>query len=206
MEPHWASEHLQVIRTLMERAAVYRRALAPVTLTTGIIGMAAAGVGWWQAFNSSRAFGLYWGLVSLITIATAFVVMRRQALRDGEAFWSPPTRRVTQAMIPPLFAGWITIVAIFLPRWGDTLQAWWLPPLWMILYGCAIHAAGFFMPRGMKLFGWIFIAAGCLLFLFLSNPNGVPPMRWCHLVMGITFGGFHFAYGAYLYLTEKGKA
>ena len=31
MEPNWAGEHLQVIRTLMERSALYRRALAPVT-------------------------------------------------------------------------------------------------------------------------------------------------------------------------------
>ena len=30
MEPNWAAEHLQVIRTLMERSALYRRALAPI--------------------------------------------------------------------------------------------------------------------------------------------------------------------------------
>ena len=111
-----------------------------------------------------------------------------------------------RSMLPALFAGWITILAIFLPRWGDTLQGWWLPPVWMILYGCAIHAAGFFMPRGIKLFGWIFVLAGCGLFLALSRSGGVPPMRWCHLIMGATFGGLHCAYGAYLYLTEKGSA
>jgi hypothetical protein len=206
MESHWASEHLQVIRTLMERSAIYRRALAPVTLTTGVIGLLAAGIGWWLGLDSTRAFGLYWGVVSLVTLATAFVLMRRQALRDGEAFWSLPTRRVSQALIPSLFAGWVTLVALFLPRWQDTLQAWWLPPLWMILYGCAIHAAGFFMPRGMKLFGWMFIVAGSGLFLALSIPGGVPALRWCHVLMGATFGGLHVAYGAYLYLTEKGKA
>ena len=206
MESHWASEHLQVIRTLMERSAVYRRALAPVTLTTGIIGVTAAATAWWLRLDATRHFGLFWGIVSLVTLATAFLLIRRQALRAGEPVWSPPTRRVTQAMIPPLFAGWVTIVAIFLPRWSDTLQAWWLPSLWMILYGCAIHAAGFFMPRGIKLFGWLFVLSGSGLFLALSIPGGVPPMRWCHGIMGVTFGGFHFAYGLYLYLTEKGGA
>ena len=206
MESHWASEHLQIIRTLMERSAVYRRALAPVTLTTGLIGLAAAAVGWWMGLSSERAFGCYWGAVSLVTLATAFLLIRRQALRDGEALWSPPTRRVSQAMIPPLFAGWITIVSVFLPRSGESLQAWWLPALWMVLYGCAIHAAGFFMPRGIKLFGWMFVLAGCSLFIALSTPGVTPSMRWGHVIMGATFGGFHVAYGAYLYLTEKGKA
>src|SRR5436189_1798 len=39
MESNWATEHLQVIRTLMERAEIYRRALAPVMLLTGTAGL-----------------------------------------------------------------------------------------------------------------------------------------------------------------------
>ena len=38
METNWAAEHLQVIRTLMERSAVYRRALAPIMTFNGAIG------------------------------------------------------------------------------------------------------------------------------------------------------------------------
>ena len=38
----------------------------------------------------------------------------------------------------------------------------WLPLSWVVLYGCAFHAAGFFMPRGMKIFGWAFIVGGCV--------------------------------------------
>src|SRR6266446_9747026 len=40
MESNWAAEHLQVIRTLMERSAVYRRALAPIMIFNGIVGVA----------------------------------------------------------------------------------------------------------------------------------------------------------------------
>ena len=35
METNWAAEQLQTIRTLMERSAVYRRALAPIMLFAG---------------------------------------------------------------------------------------------------------------------------------------------------------------------------
>ena len=48
MESNWAAEHLQVIRTLMERSAVYRRALAPVMIFNGCLGCIAA-VKWWNA-------------------------------------------------------------------------------------------------------------------------------------------------------------
>ena len=32
MESNWAEENLQTIRTLMERSAIYRRCLAPITI------------------------------------------------------------------------------------------------------------------------------------------------------------------------------
>jgi len=46
MESNAAAEHIQVIRTLMERAAVYRRALAPVMIFNGVLGILAGAFGW----------------------------------------------------------------------------------------------------------------------------------------------------------------
>ncbi len=205
MESNWAAEHLQVIRTLMERAAVYRRALAPIMLTTGLLGIAAAILGWSLDLGTPVSFSGFWSAVSVIVICAAFLLARRQALKAHEPFWSPPTRRVTQALVPPLFAGWITVLAMFLPQWRLGGHAWCLPIIWMILYGCAIHAAGFFMPRGIKLLGWLFILAGGTIFLVASSLNELPTLRFGHAVMGAVFGGAHLAYGVYLYLTERGK-
>ena len=74
----------------------------------------------------------------------------------------------------------------------------------MLFYGCALHAAGFFMPRGMKWFGWLFIGMACvaLLLLAIVQPEFEINAHW---LMGFFFGVLHLAYGAYLYLTEKGK-
>ena len=204
MESNWAAEHLQVIRTLMERSAVYRRALAPITLMIGILGLVAGGGGWFCGWDSPRAFGLFWLLVSLMGLGGALFMVRRQAWQAAEAFWSPPIRRVTQAIIPSLFSGLVAGMLVWLPSWDNSRQAWWLPPVWMVFYGCALHAAGFFMPRGMRLFGWLFIVSGCALAVILSSLDGVPPLRLAHWAMGGFFGGMHLAYGIYLYLTEKG--
>jgi hypothetical protein len=112
--------------------------------------------------------------------------------------------RVTEAMAPPLAAGLVLSLALLMfgaapPRGLFVLAT-------ALFYGCAVHAAGFFTPRGMKLFGWIVIllsAAGSAgLAVFEPAVGGSRP---AHAVMGGVFGALHLAYGAYLYVTERRK-
>jgi hypothetical protein len=70
-----------------------------------------------------------------------------------------------------------------------------------VLYGCAFHAEGFFMPRGMKLFGWAFVLGGCAGFA-LGQPEAAKSLNVAHGLMGVFFGLLHLAYGVYLYFTE----
>jgi hypothetical protein len=206
MESNWAAEHLQVIRTLMERSAVYRRALAPVMILNGVIGLAAAGIGWNLRIETARTFILYWAGVGVLAVSGSFLLVRRQALKESEPFWSPPTRRVTQAMLPPLVAGLIISTVAWLESSSTPestlLSLLWLPISWVVLYGCAFHAAGFFMPRGMRIFGWAFILGGCCL-LAAGLPDRANLFSYAQGIMGCFFGGLHLAYGIYLYFTEK---
>ncbi len=208
MDSDWAANNLQAIRTLMERSAVYRRALGPIMLFTGGVGLIAAATGWSLKLDTPRAFAFFWLGVSVLAIGGDYLLARRQALKDDEPFWSPPTRRVTQALLPPFLAGLVLGLVVALPSWREPLYGWWLPPAWMVLYGCALHSAGFFMPRGMKLLGWLFVLCACCLFLAVnqrSYASGFPPLYWANALMGLCFGGWHLAYGAYLHFTEKGK-
>lgn len=210
MDDTVAAENLRVIRTLMERSALYRRALAPVSLTTGGLGLAAGAAGSVLGLGSVVGFVGFWMVTAVLVSAVSLLIVRRQALGDREAFWSPPTRRVAEAILPPLVAGLILGLVALIPggpgRLGSLSDlAWWLPSIWMVLYGCAIHAAGFFVLRGMRRLGWIFVATGCALpVLIHPGPIGgaMPSMTGAHLVMAATFGGFHLAYGLYLALTE----
>ncbi|MBI4659233.1 MAG: hypothetical protein HY735_10360 [Verrucomicrobia bacterium] len=205
MDSDWAAEHIQVIRTLMERSAIYRRALAPIMFMLGVLGMVAAFAGWVFGVASTQGFGWYWMAVSAVGVSGAYLMVRRQALRDGEAFWSPPTRRVTQAVLPPVFMGFAVSMLLTAASKANAPDLCWLPPIWMALYGCAIHAAGFFMPRGIKLFGWVFILSSCAVGVALAS-SIVPHSAGCgHLLMGAFFGGLHLFYGVYLYFTEARK-
>ncbi len=205
MDSNWATEHLQIIRTLMERSAVYRRALAPVMFVTGGIGALAAIVSGFISIETNRAFSLFWMCVGLVASLASFLLVRRQALKDAEPFWSPPTRRVTQAVLPAFLVG-VAVGLLFLVNPPPLPPAAWLLALvWVVSYGCALHAAGFFMQRGIKLFGWIFIVGGCAVFFALQLTPPLQSPEAAHYIMGGFFGGLHLAYGVYLYFTEKGR-
>ncbi len=200
METDSAAEHLQTIRTLMERSAVYRRALAPIMLFVGALGVIGSIVGTFLEPHSVRSFATMWLVTAGVTVGGAFLIARRQAFKEREPFWSPPTRRIAQAMAPPLTVGFLFGLLFALENAGDLFGP--LVFVWALLYGCAVHSAGFFISRGMRLFGWVFIIlAGA--FLFFHEHKG-----WSinyNQMMGFFFGGLHLACGIYLYLTEKGK-
>jgi len=137
-------------------------------------------------------------------VAGAFLLMRRQALKDVEPFWSLPTRRVVQAAVPPLLVGLVASSPVLVFDWRDALLAWWLIPLWLSLYGCALCAAGSFMPRGIKLFGWFFVLAGCGAFVIGASVSRIiSSLAQAHVIMGVAFGLIHLLYGGYLYVTER---
>lgn len=205
MKPNWAEENLQTIRTLMERSALYRRALAPIMLFVGSLGVAAAIVGHIVHYDALPEFEVLWIGTAMVAVAGAFLIARRQAFKDGEAFWSHPTRRVVQAMAPALIAGaTISVLETTLPA---IKNAFALIIFWLLFYGCALTSASFFAVRGIRTMGWIYIAIPAVLIGLIQCCEhcfhvGFPALNDNYL-MGAFFGVPHIACGIYLYLTEK---
>lgn len=203
MDTNWAAENLQVIRTLMERSAIYRRALAPIMLVSGIVGTLAAVVPLQKPIQSPRSFALYWLGVSIVALIAALLLVRRQALKESEPFWSLPTRRVSQALLPCFFLGLVAAGFFLLSDEYLGISPALLAIFWVAIYGCALHAAGFFMQRGIKLFSWLFLFSASILFLAYPAIPRLQAPETAHLIMGTFFGILHVAYGIYLYFTEK---
>ena len=58
----------------------------------------------------------------MLGLIGAYALTRQQALKDREPFWSPPTKRVTLALVPPLALVSIaimvpTVLALILMAW-----------------------------------------------------------------------------------------
>ena len=209
MDPNSAAENLQVIRTLMERSALYRRALAPVMLAAGVLGLAGWFIGDRFHLDSFRAFVIFWFTIAFVVIGVALLIIRRQALSSQESFWTPPTKRIAQAMIPPLFAGFLVAISPSLGSGGDLCT---VLVAWPLLYGCALHSAGLFVSRGVRLLGWSFIIIAVVIWHMQSESpiardiNTTAPIWFQpHTLMGLTFGGLHLIASLYLYVTEKRK-
>ena len=187
----------------MEQASVYRRAMAPVAIVVGLIGLAATGLAQTVDWAGPGRFAGYWLGVAFVAAMVALLLIRQQALNSKENFWSPPTRHVAQAMIPLLIAG-LGLGLLEILNQPDARDSIRLTALWIILYGGALHAAGFFMRRGIRLLGWIFVIIGslCLCFHELEQTpwlNG----KHAHLLMGWAFGANNLMYGLYLKLTSE---
>ena len=203
MSANWAEENLQTIRTLMERASVYRRALAPVSMASGGMGLIAAGVAEGTGWTGESHFAFYWLAVAFLTGAAALGLVRRQAVQAGEEFWSPPARRVARALLPMFMAGLgLGVLEVLTPVAArDSIR---LVALWMILYGGALHSAGFFMRRGLKLLGCAYVLGGLgilALKLFITSVDWttVEP----HWLMAAAFGLGNLIYGIYLKATAE---
>jgi hypothetical protein len=205
MDANWASQNLEVIRTLMERSALYRRALAPLMTAGGLFGTIAAALAIWKGVEQ---VALYWMVVAMITGLVALLLVRRQAIRNNEPFWSSPMRRVARALSPAFTLGFF-IGVLFLYRSSTQSGAGVLLVLtWIALYGCGIHSAGAYMPRGIRLLGWIFVTVAVLLAFAVFR---TAPAEWSfrpdlpHWMMGGVFGVLQLGYGIYLFFTESVK-
>jgi hypothetical protein len=216
VQPNWAEENLQVIRTLMERAGPYRRALAPVMFSAGLLGLVAAVIG--NQFDAiaprHKGFLYYWTVVCAFALVVVSSIIRRQAVRDGESFWTAPMKRVTQSLLPH-FAGGALFTCSYSAHMApsDGLGAGYnqlivlqIVTLWLAFYGCSLCAAGQFISAGVRRLGLCFILSGAAIYLNTSsNPKlwHVSLFADPNFVMGLTFGGFHLLAAAYLYFTEK---
>ena len=207
MDSNWAVQNLQTIRTLMERSALYRRALAPIMLSAGFIGLGGGCGGYFLKPGTTLVFVGYWVAICAVVMFVTFFIARSQAIKESEPLLTPPTRRIAWALAAPFFGGAaMTLPVLLNQRVSDTGPVLGIISIWLMFYGCGLCSAGFFVLRGVKLLGSMFVLCGAFLVVSESLwPHLFSDAAVPHLIMGLTFGGLHLASGIYLYFTEPGK-
>ncbi len=190
-----AEEHLRVIRTLMERATIYRAISAPTALIGGLLALvASAGAIAWLRFGEFRDlrswhFTALWLGVLALTLAVNTFFVWREARERGASMISPAMRLALRAVFPVLLtAGVLTFLQP---------TPWFLSILWMLLYGLALLATAHFSPRSLRVLGWAFLISGLVGLLTpvveIIDPPITSDVTGC-LIMGATFGLFHIIY------------
>src|SRR6185503_13091517 len=100
-----AEDHLRVIRSLMEKATIYRALSAPAALVGGVLSITASIFLMWYARHdgpnniTSMLFTIVWGAVFFLTAGISLILIRRDAQRRGEPFISIGFRSATRAAL-----------------------------------------------------------------------------------------------------------
>lgn len=197
-----AEEHLRVIRSLMERATIYRAISAPTALVGGLLAVATAtGLYLFERSRPSgapsldgRCFALIWLFVLALVLAANAFFVRREAISGGRPFLSSGARLALRAIAPFLVIP--AAVTIWFFRNPDPIDEEILVSVWVAFYGLALLATALFAPRSLAFLGWAFLLCS-LLITFWPKPLGFDPRSlFPTIVMGATFGLFHLIYAA----------
>ncbi len=188
-----AEENLRVIRSLMEKATVYRAVSAPGALVGGLCSVLLSLVALTKSSPMEPTrFVEPWLAVLLITAVANFGLLWRDAVRRGEPFVSPGMRLALRAMIPALLGG--ALCLCIRAENGFALIA----SLWVLFYGISLLAASHFAPKSICWLGRAFFAAGAGLLLGSSQISAWARLTHhsgiAHAIMGGTFGLFHLLY------------
>ena len=195
-----ALEHLQVIRSLMEKAHIYRAISAPAALVGGVLATALSGwTIWGTAVSESTRLspelflGLWTALLVLCSVINV-ILLSREASRRDQPLVSNDMKLALRTLSPALGAGGIMGIC-FAFYWGNqTLAAL----SWIICYALALLSTHSFSPRSIKRLGRAFLLLGLTLFVVWSaNPSAqVYPYEEAiaAVCMGLTFGLLHILY------------
>jgi hypothetical protein len=207
-----ALEHLRVIRSLLEKAQVYRAVSAPAALVGGVLSLAASGwtvkvsqIDFSGRVEEGKFLAIWLGILA-ITSALNFALLAKQAAKRSQPFFSEGMRTALRSFLPPMLAG--GVLGICLIWYNDEKELAAL--VWILCYGLALLATGHFSPRSLIRLGWAFLISGIVLTLWWSMSGGLGFMQnnevKASLFLGLTFGLLHVLYAIAVFISRKPAA
>ncbi|MCK4908477.1 MAG: hypothetical protein KAS70_01140 [Planctomycetes bacterium] len=145
----------------------------------GTLNLAAASIKWTEVLIS---LSLIWLIIFICATGLQLIFTIRKARRLEIPFWTKLSRQVIFALAPSLLAG--AVLTVYLVRQDQLI---FIPPVWILLYGVGVVAAGMFSTVIVRLLGWAFVLTSCLP-LFIWPAAGL-------IFLAVTFGGYHIIYG-----------
>ena len=171
-EREQAADHLKVIRSLMERATVYRTISWPTALGGGTLATILSAVLFLreqadlvngtveQKGIAPGAWIMCWIVALILTAVFNGFLISRKSRSEKRPFFSPGLKMALRAFVPPMLAGGIIGIALTLsvtPAIGASL--------WVIFYVFSLHATLGLFPDSIPLVVGLFLVAGLAAFL-----------------------------------------
>src|SRR5262244_3431592 len=184
-----AEMDLRVIRSLMERATVYRAISAPAALVAGFLSIVASAAIYLNNQGSmirpvqGRDFAVIWLIVLILAVAANAFFIWREAKKDGRPFISSGMKLSLRAIAPNLLIpAAVTLWFLVTGYKGAAEQE--LVMVWILFYGLALLSTALFAPRSLVCLGWAFLLTAFALPV-LRNALGDLPANLPNIAMGI---------------------
>ncbi len=201
-----AFDHLRVIRTLMERASIYRAVSAPAALIGGTLALGVALYGCMaQPATGNLAFlGAWIAALSLTTFVNLFLLTREVGSR-GQPLVTDGLRMALRAIVPPMLTGGILGACLILDSQRTTGAL-----VWILCYGLALQATVGFAPPSIIRLARAFLIAGQVIaigyFAVGRCECRIDDQTLASLLLGLTFGVFHLVYGGAVFFNKSKTA
>ena len=197
-----AAAHLKTIRSLMERATVYRAISAPGAVVAGVLSLLVCG--WLLRQDTSQRIGpigfvwLWTGILVVVAALNLWLIYRNARMR-GDRFGSAGMKMALRAVAPPLAAGF-TLGFLSATRSSNYTD---IVSFWILFYGLGLLAMSSFAPRSLLALGGGFLICGLLAFFpWIRSIDGRDWHAAIHF-MSIAFGGLHLIYAVSVYLMQR---
>jgi hypothetical protein len=213
IEQREAEEHLRVIRSLMERATVYRAISAPTALVGGLSALVVsawllsrAGDGEIDAaLTAGFTMGVFlpaWLCALVVTIGANTLFLWREAERDRRPFLSPGLRLAIRSIAPSIFLAAAITFVVWRDPFNNLDAPYILGLTWTACYGLALLSTMNFAPQSLSVLGWAFVVSAVVWLLLLSSPNlrtldALRGATGATLPLAWTFGVYHLLYAAF---------
>jgi hypothetical protein len=197
-----AAEQLRVIRSMMERATIFRALSGETALMGGAAALVAA---WLSADKAGWCWAHYWLTGLCLVIVFNAVQIQRASTAHSRPFWSTGLRTALRGALPSIVAG--GFLGLLFVRIGTPESTKLAASIWILHYGIALLAIREFAPRSMVWLGWAFVSFGLLCLAGLTYLNdclshSVGQLSGSQL-MAIAFGGCHLLYGGIIVTTGR---
>lgn len=174
-----ATRNLKIIRETMERAATFTAVPGWGGVLMGLVGLTAAGIG---HFVEEKDWLEVWFAAGMLSVLIGSAAVFEKARRSQTPLDAPGARKFLFAFAPPLLAGGIMTVALWLNEYRAVT-----PGVWLLMYGTAVMAGGAFSVRIVPIMGICFQVLGAAA-LFV-------PFVWGNALLGVGFGLLHIVFG-----------
>jgi hypothetical protein len=207
--PQSAAKDLAVIRSLMERATLYRAISGPTALFGSLLAFAAASLILLSPHTTGLTltpvlFVILWLAALAATGLFNAALIFRGARRLNNPFLSPGMRHALRAIAPAMIAGACLGIGAAL---FDNNPAY-ASLIWILCYGAALCATSSVAPKSILRLGLAFIASGALClaaWYLLPILQSIPPVNAGAIFMAATFGLLHLVYALSIDFREPGS-